>query len=271
MKKTLNPILWAVCLLFVMLLMGCRSHRHAERNQQVDASTSATQQTGDDVYLPQTSQSGKTSQSSQSDKSEKSGKSDKSDKSDKKGKKEQTRVTNAKAVSAKMSLTLSAGSKQVSCGGTYRLLRDDVIQFNLTYTVLIVPVNVGTLEITRDGILFVDRLNKRYCRVSYTEVPQLVAAGVDFDFLQSIFWGEATESPTKDLQWSYGNWQPLADGQFPGIITFTGKMKSTTYKANFNLSSIREQTGWETRTDVSSRYTAVPFTTILNALMSVAK
>ena len=107
--------------------------------------------------------------------------------------------------------------------------------------------------------------------MSYDEVPQLAAAGVDFNFLQSIFWGEASESPTKDLQWSYANWQPLAEGKFPATITFTGKMKANTYKATFNLSNIREQAGWETRTDVSSRYTAVSFTTILNALMSVAK
>lgn len=257
MKKTSNSILWAACLLCVLLITGCRSHRHAERTQQVDTSTGATQRNSDDVYLPQTGKS--------------NNKSDKSEKSDKKNKKEQSQATNAKAVSAKMSLTLAAGSKQITCGGTYRLLRDDVIQFNLTYGVLFVSMNVGTLEITRDGILLVDRLNKRYCRVSYDEVPQLAAAGVDFNFLQSIFWGEASESPTKDLQWSYANWQSLADGKFPATITFTGKMKSNTYKATFNLSNIREQAGWETRTDVSSRYTAVSFTTILNALMSVAK
>ncbi len=262
MKRILKSILWAMCLLCVLLITGCRSHRHAERTQQVDTSTGATQRTSDDVYIPQ---------GGKSDKSNKSDKSDKSEKSDKKNKKEQSQATNAKAVSAKMSLTLAAGSKQITCGGTYRLLRDDVIQFNLTYGVLFVSMNVGTLEITRDGILLVDRLNKRYCRVSYDEVPQLAAAGVDFNFLQSIFWGEASESPTKDLQWSYANWQPLAEGKFPATITFTGKMKSNTYKATFNLSNIREQAGWETRTDVSSRYTAVSFTTILNALMSVAK
>ena len=141
MKKTSNSILWAACLLCVLLVTGCRSHRHAERTQQVDTSTGATQRTSDDVYLPQ---------GGKSDKSNKSDKSDKSEKSDKKNKKEQSQATNAKAVSAKMSLTLAAGSKQITCGGTYRLLRDDVIQFNLTYGVLFVSMNVGTLEITRD-------------------------------------------------------------------------------------------------------------------------
>ena len=260
---------WTIGLLCALLLVtGCRSHRQMQRTRQVDTSTGATQRADDDVYLPQTDDSGQTKQSGKSTKSDKA---DKAEKADKKSKSEQTQITSAKSLSAKMSLNLSAGSKSISVGGTYRLLRDDVIQLNLTYTVLIVPVNVGTLEITRDDILLIDRLNKRYCRVSYTDVPQLVAAGIDFDFLQSIFWGEATESPTKDLQWSYANWQSLTDGKFPATITFTGKMKSTTYKAVFNLSNIREQSGWETRTDVSSRYTAVPFTTILNALMSVAK
>jgi hypothetical protein len=180
-------------------------------------------------------------------------------------------VTTVKAVAAKMNLRLETGSKSVDVGGSLRLKRDEVIQLNLTYT-LIVTVNVGTMEITPDYILILDRLNKRYCRVSYSDVPQLAKAGIDFPYLQCVFWGEAGESPRKELvEWAYDNWMVLGDGQFPGQTTFTVKAGSVPYRAVISLSNIRENDSWETHTEVSSKYTPVPLSTVMNALMSVAK
>ena len=160
-------------------------------------------------------------------------------------------------------------AKKINLGGTYRLKRDEVIQINLTYTMLF-TINVGTMELTPDYMLVVDRMNKRYCRVLYSEVPTLAQADITFAYLQRVFWGEEPMSPTPDLAWSYANWTDLAGGQFPTQIQFTMRGKSDTYRATFNLSNLRESADWETRTEVGSRYQSVSYESILKALMSVA-
>ena len=123
--------------------------------------------------------------------------------------------TGVDALTAKLELTLETGGKSVDVGGSYRLQRDKVIQINLTYT-MIITVAVGTMELTPDYILILDRLNKRYCRIRYSDVPSLEQAGIDFKYLQSIFWGEAEKSPSNILEWTYSDWQPLGNGSFPG-------------------------------------------------------
>lgn len=249
-----------VALSALILFAGCRSSRHAVRN---DAETGATQQTvtpvpdSDDTTV----------------KEEKKGKDEKKD--NKKNKKDEQVVTqqqtNVDAVTAKMSLTLKAGSKKISVGGSYRLKRNEVVQMNLNYQILFVNVNIGTLELTPDYVLFLDRYHKRYCKVTYDEVPSLGQAGIDFKYLQSIFWGDAGESPTPLLSWSYDDWQPLGEGRFPGQIAFTMKSSSATYKATFNLSNISAEDGWATRTSISSNYTPISLDAVMNLLMSVAK
>ena len=240
------------------LLSACRSSRHAQRT--MDVNSGATQQ-----VWPTPSEPGRQTTLDEG------GSKKKKDKN-KKNRKEETTVvarTTAQGVTAKLNLSLSAGSKKINLGGTYRLKRDEVIQINLTYTMLF-TINVGTMELTPDYMLVVDRMNKRYCRVRYSEVPTLAQAGITFAYLQRVFWGEEPKSPTADLTWSYANWTDLAGGQFPGQIQFTTRAKSDTYRATFNLSNLSESTDWETHTEVGSRYQAVSYESILKALMSVA-
>ena len=81
--------------------------------------------------------------------------------------------TTADAVTAKLSLTLKAGSKKISLGGNYRLKRNEVVQMNLNYQVLFVSINIGTLELTPDYVMVIDRYHKRYCKATYAELPSL--------------------------------------------------------------------------------------------------
>lgn len=253
MKQT-KLFLFALAL--VLALSGCRSSRHARR--QADVSEVAPS-----VTLPSQEDGSTTSQTPASDKSSK------------KDKKKQTQTskvqpTQVDALTAKMDLTLEAGEKGVSVGGSYRLKRGEVVQINLTYTMLF-TVSVGTLELTPDYILVLDRINKRYCRVAYADVPALRQSGIDFNYLQSIFWGEAEASPAKVVSWTYSNWQNFGKGQFPGEICFTLTPGNTIYKATFSLSNLRENDNWEKQTAISSKYTAVSIDTVLKALLSVAK
>ena len=173
-------------------------------------------------------------------------------------------------MTAKLNLTLESGNKQINVGGTYRLKRNEVVQINLTYTMLF-SINVGTMELTPDYVLLIDRINKRYCRVNYDEAPELAQTGISFDYLQRVFWGEAAQSPTKTLEWGYSNWTDFEDGQFPGRIQFTLKASSSAYKATIDLSNLRANGDWDSHTEVSSKYTPVSLETVMRALMSVAK
>ena len=179
-------------------------------------------------------------------------------------------ASGANALAAKLDLSLEAGSKRVNVGGNYRLKRNEVVQINLTYTMLF-TISVGTMELTPDYILILDRINKRYCRIAYSDVPDLQRAGIDFDFLQRIFWGEAEPSPTKIISWTYDQWTDFGKGKFPGQICFTLSTGGKSYKATLALSNLRESADWDTRTDISQKYTSVSFDTVMKALLNAAK
>ena len=265
MKQKVFLLLTVISLL---LLSGCRSSRHAVRDADTGATPSVP--SNPSITTPTVTPDG-------------SGTDSEGSKKDKKGKKKSGRnedntgtgplvshPTNVDALSAKLNLQLEMGSKRLNVGGTYRLKYDDVIQLNLTYT-MIFTVNVGTLELTHDYILLLDRINKRYCKVSYSEVPSLAQAGIDFNYLQRVFWGEAETSPSKVLEWTYGNWTPLGDGKFPQQMKFSLHAGTSPYVATFHLSNLQSNSDWATRTEVPSKYTAVSFESVLNALLSAAK
>jgi len=181
------------------------------------------------------------------------------------------RSSSVNALSAKMNLSLQAGKKSVNCTGTYRLKRDEVVQINLVYTVLVVPVNVGSLELTPDYVLVVDRINKRYCKAAYDQIPEFKKAGVNFQLLQRVFWGDDEKVRNDFVTCVYSQWVNLSEGKFPGVIDFGLKGSSTKYKAVFKLSKIQETDKWDTHVSVPSKYSPVSLKTVMNAIMSVAK
>ncbi len=176
-------------------------------------------------------------------------------------------------ISAKLKLKLEAGDKSISCGGTYRLKRDEVVQIDLTYTVFIVSVNVGILELTKSHILVLDKINKRYCRAKYSEIPALKDANVDFDFLQRIFWGDVDGVNNSYIDCTCGNWMQLTNGEkFPLEIELTFKeQKASKYKATIELSKVQETINSDTNIEIPSGYEEVSLQTVMNAIMNVAK
>lgn len=90
-------------------------------------------------------------------------------------------------LTAKASVKLEAGQKNVSVSGTLRMKRDEVIQLSLAFLGL---MEVGRMEITPDYFLLIDRMNHQYVRVAYADVPFFQQAGIDFHTFQSLFWGE---------------------------------------------------------------------------------
>lgn len=233
-------------LLGVLLLSGCRSQRRAARQRESlqSAIQETTTNTGQ-LIADGKSQAGKEPQTPV-----------------------RQRNTTVEALQAHLNMTLRSGNKSINVGGTFRVKRNDVVQMNLVYTVLILPVNVGTLEITPDDILVVDRIGKRYCRVAYSEAEQFRKYGVDFNFLQDLFWGDGGIQSNPYVACTYDSWTNLSQGRFPLGMTFTlnkAKQKAT---AIIQLSDIRETAQWDNRTKVGQKYTQVSLDTVMKALVN---
>ncbi len=96
------------------------------------------------------------------------------------------RAARPAALTARVSLTLKAGTKEISVNGNLRMKRDDVIQLSLTF----LGMEVGRMEFTQNDVLLVDRFNKQYVRVPYAGVSFLKSARLDFNALQALFWNE---------------------------------------------------------------------------------
>ena len=92
------------------------------------------------------------------------------------------------ALTAKMSLTLDLGGKgETKVNGTLRIKKGEVVQLSIAP---LLGIEVARAEISPDGILVIDRMNKRYVEVSFAEVKALVKADLDFHTLQALFLNE---------------------------------------------------------------------------------
>lgn len=93
-----------------------------------------------------------------------------------------------KAVSGKVALTLNMeGQKDTKVSATLRLKRGESIQL---YVAPLLGIEVARLEITPEGLLAVDRLNKRYVKVSFEELSRLANTELSFNVLQFLFLNE---------------------------------------------------------------------------------
>lgn len=92
------------------------------------------------------------------------------------------------ALTAKMSLALDLeGKGATKVNGTLRIKKDEVIQMSIAP---FLGIEVARAEISPDGILVIDRMNKRYVEVSFVEVKALAHADLDFHTLQALFLNE---------------------------------------------------------------------------------
>lgn len=229
----------------------------------------------------------------------------------------------AEALTAKLNLRVEAGGKKMSIGGNFRVRRDDVIQLQLVWFGI---KEVGRLELTRDTLLILDRMNNQYLRVAYAQVPYLQRAGIDFYAFQSLFWGELfvpgghgkapeaklfSQEATTDnvrlshedrnlalqfiagvasgllsetrvasatnraigLEGTYDEWTRVGQGQFPGRTTLSlATGGATPVTVTLQLSSIKANDKWETRTTVNTRkYRPVSVEQITKMIMKMAQ
>lgn len=236
-------------LLLSLVMAGCRTQQRAERRRQ---SLLEQQQMRGMADLIGDENSGNASSSSPHDMVRK-------------------RNTEVSSLQANLDMTLRSGNKSISIGGTFRARRGDVVQLNLVYTVLVLPVNVGTIELTQEGILLVDRISKRYCRARYDEVSELRKYGVDFNYFQDMFWGDAQDLYAPLFCCSYDSWENLSQGRFPVGMTFHIRSQKHSASAVMQLSNLRETDRWELRTQIGSKYTQVSMDEVMQAILNVAR
>ena len=92
------------------------------------------------------------------------------------------------ALTAKMSLSLDWGGKgETKVSGTLRIKKGEVVQLSIAP---LLGIEVARAEISPNGILVIDRMNKRYVEVLFAEVKALAKADLDFHTLQALFLNE---------------------------------------------------------------------------------
>ena len=203
-----------------------------------------------------------------------------------------------------------------------RMKRDGVIRLQLVAFGLI---EAGRIEFTPDYVLLMDRINRQYIKVNYGDVAFLRESGLNFNSLQSLFWGElfvpgeaepdarslagfnAYEAGTdmglmlerspltyrwvadkgsgqvktanvtyKDaargntqLTWHYGGFEQMGRHKFPTTNDITVATPKHTVRLSYSLGGIGHDSGWETPTEVTSRYRQVKLDDILRKLSSL--
>lgn len=92
------------------------------------------------------------------------------------------------SLTAKMSLSLDLeGKGATKVSGTLRIKKGEVIQMSIAP---LLGIEVARAEISPDGVLVIDRMNKRYVQVSFAELKALAHADLDFHTLQALFLNE---------------------------------------------------------------------------------
>lgn len=91
-------------------------------------------------------------------------------------------------ITAKAALILDMGTKgNTKVNATLRIRRGEVIRLSVAP---LLGIEVARMDITPDNVLLIDRLNKRYVKVSFAELSNLAHAELNFDILQSLFMNE---------------------------------------------------------------------------------
>ena len=96
-------------------------------------------------------------------------------------------ATKVQFITSKLKFTASLGSQKISVGGSLKMKRDDVIRIQL---VALGIMEAGRLEFTRDYVLIMDRINKRYVKAKYDDIDYLKSNGINLYTLQALFWNE---------------------------------------------------------------------------------
>ena len=99
----------------------------------------------------------------------------------------QDNAQTAKFITSKVKFSVEVGPQKLTLTGNLKMKRDDVIRLQLMAFGF---VEAGRIELTRDYVLIMDRINKQYLKAPYIQVDFLRNSGLNFNSLQALFWNE---------------------------------------------------------------------------------
>ena len=146
--------------------------------------------------------------------------------------------------------TMIYNGRRATLNTNVRLKRGDVVQVQFTYS-MIITIQVGCMEMTQSDFLFLDRVNRQYVRAPYAEVDGFLSREINFENVQSMFWGDKEGRMPRELQLS---------------LPISGK----TLKAHFTFDEWGHDDGWQTRTPFNdSRFDRVTLEQLVQTLINM--
>ena len=97
------------------------------------------------------------------------------------------RAQTTKFLTSKVKFSVEVGQQKLTLTGNLKMKRDDVIRLQLMAFGF---VEAGRIELTKDYVLIMDRINKQYLKAPWMSVDLLRNSGITFSTLQSLFWNE---------------------------------------------------------------------------------
>ena len=218
-----------------------------------------------------------------------------------------------------MALALDMGAKGTTkVNATLRMKRGEVIQFSVAP---LLGIEVVRMEISPQGILVLDRLNKRYVQASFEQVNNWARTDLSFHVLQSLFFNELflpdrTQLTADDaslfrisvegdnalleaksskvltysfrtsadsgllqesrigvkgtgytLNWKYDDFQRLDARPFPQHMGLTIEGVKPEVALDMKLSRLSVDNGWESHTNIPSRYKKIEVEELVKMLL----
>ena len=99
----------------------------------------------------------------------------------------QNNAQTAKFITSKVKFSVEVGPQKLTLTGNLKMKRDDVIRLQLMAFGF---VEAGRIELTKEYVLIMDRINKQYLKAPYISVDFLRNSGLNFNTLQALFWNE---------------------------------------------------------------------------------
>ncbi len=90
-------------------------------------------------------------------------------------------------VTARAKIELNAGSSPMSVNANLRIRRGEIIRISVAP---FLGIEVARIDITPKHILAVDRMNKRYVEVGFSEISGMLNTELDFNIIQSLMLNE---------------------------------------------------------------------------------
>ena len=99
----------------------------------------------------------------------------------------QDNVQTARFITSKVKFSVEVGAQKLTLTGNLKMKRDDVIRLQLMAFGF---VEAGRIEMTKDYVLIMDRINKQYLKAPWMQVDFLRNSGLNFNSMQALFWNE---------------------------------------------------------------------------------